>query len=168
MEEAGAGAAVVVIGVAIGGALGATGDAAAGNDVAVQTATLAVYPREAAVLALAFVAIACVPKDQPVLAIFAFGLAGLGCSALLPLVISFGQGELVTMRAATAGALIGFYQMGYGIAAFGVGPLQTGLGLDLNGIYRGSAVVALALTVVAFLIAGRAREQELATTESLV
>jgi len=121
-----------------------------------------------ALLALAFVAIACVPKDQPVLAIFAFGLAGLGCSALLPLVISFGQGELVTMRAATAGALIGFYQMGYGIAAFGVGPLQTGLGLDLNGIYRGSAVVALALTVVAFLIAGRAREQELATTESLV
>jgi pilus assembly protein CpaB len=37
----------------IGGALGATADAAAGNDVAVQTATLAVYPREAAVLALA-------------------------------------------------------------------------------------------------------------------
>jgi MFS family permease len=106
-----------------------------------------------ALLVLAFIAIACVPKDQPVLAIIAFGLAGLGCSALLPLVISFGQGELVSMRASVAGALIGFYQMGYGIAAFGVGPLQASAGLDLNGIYRGSGAVALALTVVAFLIA---------------
>jgi MFS family permease len=111
-----------------------------------------------ALLALAFVAIASVPKDQPVLAIFAFGLAGLGCSALLPLVISFGQGELVSMRAAVAGALIGFYQMGYGIAAFGVGPLQTGVGLDLNGVYRASAAVGVVLTVAAFLIAGRKTE----------
>lgn len=106
-------------------------------------------------LALAFVAIACVPKTAPVLAIFAFGLAGLGCSALLPLVISFGQGELVEMRAAVAGALIGFYQMGYGIAAFGVGPLQTGAGLDLTGIYRATAGVAVALTVMAFLVVGK-------------
>jgi MFS family permease len=107
-----------------------------------------------ALLALAFVGIACVPTSQPVLAIFAFGLGGLGCSALLPLVISFGQGELVSMRAAVAGALIGFYQMGYGIAAFGVGPLQTSAGLGLNGIYRASAGVALVLTVIAFLVVG--------------
>jgi len=108
-----------------------------------------------ALLALAFVAIACVPKADPVFAIFAFGLAGLGCSALLPLVISFGQGELISMRAAVAGALIGFYQMGYGIAAFGVGPLQARAGLDLSVIYRASAAVALALTVLAFLLVGR-------------
>lgn len=108
-----------------------------------------------ALLSLAFIAIACVPVSQPVLAIFAFGLAGLGCSALLPLVISFGQGELASMRAAVAGALIGFYQMGYGIAAFGVGPLQTSLGLGLNGIYRASAVVGILLTMIAFLVVGK-------------
>jgi MFS family permease len=107
-----------------------------------------------ALLALAFVAIACVPKDAPFLAILAFGLAGLACSALLPLVISFGQGELTSMRASVAGALIGFYQIGYGIAAFGVGPLQANAGLNLNGIYRASAGVALALTVIAFLVVG--------------
>ena len=112
-----------------------------------------------ALLAVAFVGIACVPEIHPVLAIFAFGLAGLGCSALLPLVISFGQGELATMRTAVAGALIGFYQIGYGIAAFGVGPLQSELNLGLNGIYRASAAVALALTVLAFLVVGR-REAE--------
>jgi len=106
------------------------------------------------VIAMAFVATASVPKDQPVLAILSFGLAGLGCSALLPLVISFGQGELSTMTAAVAGGLIGFYQMGYGIAAFGVGPLQSGAGWGLAEIYRGTAILALGLAVLAFLIIG--------------
>ena len=53
-----------------------------------------------------------------------FGLAGLGCSALLPLTISFGEQELTAVPAAAAGGVIAFYQLGYGIAAFGVGPLQ--------------------------------------------
>jgi MFS family permease len=106
-------------------------------------------------IALSFVAIAWVPKSEPVFAIFAFALAGLSCSALLPLVISFAQGELVSMRAAAAGGMIGFYQMGYGIAAFGVGPLEAGAGLELNGIYRASVLVALALSVIAFLLVGR-------------
>ena len=108
-----------------------------------------------ALLAVAFIAIAAVPKDQPILGILCFGLAGLGCSALLPLVISFGQEELTTMTAAVAGGLIGFYQMGYGIAAFGVGPLQSGAGLSLVEIYRGGAVVSVALAVVAVAIVGR-------------
>lgn len=106
-------------------------------------------------MTLAFIATAAVPKDQPVLAILSFGLAGLGCSALLPLVISFGQEELTSMTAAVAGGMIGFYQMGYGIAAFGVGPLQSNAGLSLTEIYRGTAAVAAVLAVLAFLIAGR-------------
>jgi hypothetical protein len=52
-----------------------------------------------------------------------FALAGLGCSALLPLTISFGEGDLTAMAAAMAGGVVAFYQLGYGIAAFGVGPL---------------------------------------------
>jgi len=106
-------------------------------------------------LAVAFLATAAAPKDQPVLAILSFGLAGLGCSALLPLVISFGQEELTSMTASVAGGMIGFYQMGYGIAAFGVGPLQAWGGLGLGGIYRGSALFALVLAGLAFVIAGR-------------
>jgi MFS family permease len=105
----------------------------------------------------AFLATSFAPKDDPFLGILCFGLAGLGCSALLPLVISFGQEELTTMTASVAGGLIGFYQMGYGIAAFGVGPLQTWGRLDLAGIYRGTSLFALALAVFAFLIAGRAK-----------
>lgn len=108
-------------------------------------------------LALAFLATASAPKEQPFLAILSFGLAGLGCSALLPLVISFGQEELTTITASVAGGMIGFYQMGYGLAAFGVGPLQTWGGLSLAGIYRRTALFALALTALAFLIVGRGK-----------
>jgi fucose permease len=104
------------------------------------------------VIAAAFIATACVPKTSPFFGILTFALAGLGCSALLPLTISFGQKEPTTIAASAAGGLISFYQIGYGIAAFGVGPLQTWAGLDLNLIYGGTAVVALAMAAVSFVV----------------
>jgi MFS family permease len=103
-------------------------------------------------MALAFVATASASKEQPFLAILSFGLAGLGCSALLPLVISFGQEELTTMTASVAGGMIGFYQMGYGVAAFGVGPLQAWAKLTLASIYGWTALFAVGLAALAFII----------------
>ncbi len=102
--------------------------------------------------ALAFILTAAVPRTHPVLALFSYGIAGLGCSALLPLVISFGQEELTTVTASVAGGLIGFYQMGYGLAAFGVGPLQTWGKLSLSAIYAWVVVFSLALATLAFVI----------------
>ena len=104
------------------------------------------------VIAAAFIATAFVPKASSFFGILTFALAGLGCSALLPLTISFGQKELTTIAASAAGGLIAFYQVGYGIAAFGVGPLQTWAGLDLNIIYGGTAVVALAMAAVSLVV----------------
>ena len=104
------------------------------------------------VLALAFVGLAAAPRGHGVLALVCFGFAGLGCSALLPLVISFAQKELTAMGAAVAGGLIGFYQMGYGIGAFGVGPLQTWRHLTLGSIYGSMTVFALGLATLAFVI----------------
>ncbi|MGD1088332.1 MAG: MFS transporter [Verrucomicrobiota bacterium] len=108
-------------------------------------------------VAAAFVATACVPKTSSFLGILTFALAGLGCSALLPLTISFGQKELTTIAASVAGGLIAFYQIGYGIAAFGVGPLQTWAGLDLNVIFGGTAIVALAMAAVSFVVTRKSR-----------
>jgi len=107
-------------------------------------------------IAAAFTAMAVLPSGSgPLFGILVFGLAGLGCSALLPLVISFGAAEFKAMAASVAGVLIAFYQVGYGIAAFGVGPLQTHAGLSLREIYGGASVVAAALVVMAVLIARR-------------
>ena len=95
------------------------------------------------------------PKGNPYLGIVAFALAGLGCSALLPLTISFGEKELTTIAAAVAGGLIAFYQIGYGIAAFGVGPLHTWAGLGLNTIYGGASLVALVMAALSFVVVRR-------------
>jgi fucose permease len=98
-------------------------------------------------LAVAFAVIALLPDGDTGAGILAFGLAGLGCSALLPLTISFGEEELAGMAAAVAGGVIASYQLGYGIAAFGVGPLLDG-GVSLTTIYGVSAFVAVGLGIV--------------------
>jgi predicted MFS family arabinose efflux permease len=74
-------------------------------------------------LAAVFALVTLLPDDAPALGVLACGLAGLGCSARPPLTISFGQEELPASSAAVAGGVIAFYQVGYGIAAFGIGPL---------------------------------------------
>ena len=104
------------------------------------------------VVAIAFVGCACIPRADAIGGLFAFGLAGLGCSALLPLTISFGQKELTSIAGSVAGGLIAFYQIGYGIAAFGVGPLQTHAGLELNNIYGGTAIIAVVMAILSFVI----------------
>jgi MFS family permease len=106
------------------------------------------------VLTGAFVFIALLPDDEPLVSVAAFGLAGLGCSALLPLTISFGQSELTGLSAAVAGGVIAFYQVGYGIAAFGVGPLVDN-GVDLSTVYAVGAGIAAVMGVYSFAVAAR-------------
>ena len=61
------------------------------------------------------------------------------------------------MGTAVAGGLIGFYQMGYGVAAFGVGPLQTWTHANLGTLYGWMAVAALGLEALAVLIITKSR-----------
>ena len=72
--------------------------------------------------------------------------------ACCPLPSVLARRQLTTIAASVAGGLIAFYQIGYGIAAFGVGPLQTWAGLDLSAIYGGTAVVALAMAALSFVV----------------
>ena len=111
-------------------------------------------------LAGALVFIAVLPDDEPALGVLAFGLAGLGCSALLPLTISFGQRELTAFAAATAGGIIAFYQVGYGIAAFGIGPLLAG-GVGLPAIFLAAAAIAVGMGVWSFVVARPPRAREI-------
>lgn len=104
------------------------------------------------VVCTAFVFCDCMPKTAAVSGLATFALAGLGCSALLPLIISFGQKELTSMPDSVAGGIIAFYQVGYGLAAFGVGPLQAHGGLELNTIFGGAAVVAIVMAALSFVV----------------
>lgn len=109
------------------------------------------------VAAAAFVILTFLPVDAAYLGVFAFGLAGLGCSALLPLTISFGQDELTKIAASVAGGLIAFYQVGYGITAFGVGPLERFTGIGLNMVYGLATIVALAMAGLSFVVQRQAQ-----------
>jgi fucose permease len=106
------------------------------------------------VLVATFAMVASLSSGQADAGIALFALAGLGCSALLPLTISFGQGQLTTMSGAVAGGIIACYQVGYGLAAFGVGPLLDS-GHSLAGAFRFTAVVAAAMGLLSFLVAHR-------------
>jgi fucose permease len=104
------------------------------------------------VVVVAFVIVARLPYGSVTAGVLAFGLAGLGCSALLPLTIGFGQEELTSISTFAAGGLIAAYQVGYGLAAFGVGPLEEGLQLSLGTIFGAAAVVAAVLGVLSFVV----------------
>jgi len=84
--------------------------------------------------------------------IVALGLAGLACSAFLPLSISFGGKEFPHLSAVMAGGLIAFYQLGYGVAAVGIGPLHAPLGLTFATIFAAGTLVALPLVAIAYFV----------------
>jgi len=107
------------------------------------------------VAAIALALIAVLPSGATGAGILAFGLAGLGCSALLPLTISFGQHQLAAIATSVAGLVIAFYQLGYGIAAFGVGPLIDSAGIALSTLYGVTAAVAVVAGVIAFVLVPR-------------
>ncbi|HXL47810.1 MAG TPA: MFS transporter [Xanthobacteraceae bacterium] len=90
--------------------------------------------------------------------IIAFGLAGLACSAFLPLSISFGGKDYPELSAVMAGELIAFYQLGYGVAAFGIGPLHGPAGLALATIFAAGSLVAVPLVLIAYFIIRRPHE----------
>jgi predicted MFS family arabinose efflux permease len=109
-----------------------------------------------------FAATATLEDAAPGWGIAVFALAGLGCSALLPLTISLGQGALPRISAAVAGGVIACYQVGYGVAAFGVGPVVDH-GVSLPELYGWAAVAAAAMALLAWPITRR-REGERSAT----
>ena len=113
------------------------------------------------VAAMALFITALIPSGDADLGVLSFGLAGLGCSALLPLTIGFAELELTVIATSVAGLLIALYQVGYGIAAFGVGPLQSMAGMGLGSIFMITAFVALAMGALSFVVV---RGQQVATT----
>jgi FHS family glucose/mannose:H+ symporter-like MFS transporter len=91
--------------------------------------------------------------DGAAAGVVCFAVAGLACSAFLPLSISFGGTEFPRRAGTMSGELIAFYQAGYGVAAFGVGPLREIGGFTYSTAFSLGSLIALVLGVVALLVA---------------
>ena len=105
------------------------------------------------VIAGAYLVVVLGVGGSAVAGIVSFGLAGLGCSAMLPFTLSFAERQLRSGSGLTGG-LIASYQVGYGVAAFGVGPLLAG-GVALAGVFGAAAAVAVLLGAGAFMLTAR-------------
>jgi MFS family permease len=102
------------------------------------------------VLAAAFALLARTPAHaSPLAAAGAFALAGLGASALLPLVISFCERSIPEEATAVTSFVFAIYLIGYGLAAYGAGPLQR-FGFSLRDSYEACIVLSLAVGALAF------------------
>jgi fucose permease len=106
-----------------------------------------------ALLVIAFQAVSRASSETA--GILAFGFAGLGCSAFLPLSISFGADEFPKLATLMSGELIAFYQLGYGVAAFGTGPLRSFAGLPFSSLYSYGSAVAAVMGMLSWLLVRR-------------
>jgi predicted MFS family arabinose efflux permease len=87
------------------------------------------------------------------IALFAF--AGLACSGFFPLTIGYGEATFPSIVELAAGWLIAAYQLGYGLAAFGVGVLHRVI--SLSAVFRIAALAVVAMALLALIVARRQR-----------
>jgi MFS family permease len=85
--------------------------------------------------------------------VFAFG--GLACSGFFPMTIGYGESKFPGVVELATGWLIASYQLGYGVAAFGGGALQSVFALST--LFRAAAVLVAVMGVLAVVIARRTR-----------
>ena len=82
---------------------------------------------------------------------------GFACSALCRSAW-FRRRGISPARRDDVGRMLAFYQVGYGIAAFGVGPLRDHLGFAYATTFAFGGLVALILAGVAWLVVGKSTQ----------
>ncbi len=99
------------------------------------------------------IALACVAVAfGPVLGVAAFAIAGLACSACLPLSIGTASSESPRFVETVSGWMVASYMLGFGIGAYAVGPLQQSADLQLSQVYLGAIAIALVMVLLAYLL----------------
>lgn len=93
--------------------------------------------------------------DGAATGIGAFALAGLACSAFLPLSIGFAQACHRNLAEIVSGVMIAAYMLGFGIGSYGIGPLREAAGIPLATLYASSAALAVLLMGIALVLARR-------------
>lgn len=90
-------------------------------------------------------------STTPPLLVLGFIAGGVACSIVFPYAMSLAFFAMPDDKDRVAAVLVGALMAGEGLGTFTIGVLRTNLGFSLSEIYRWSAVVALALAIVAAL-----------------
>ena len=91
------------------------------------------------------------PAVTETLLLVSFSLAGLGCSAMLPLTIGFAQERFSTIAPLISGIMIGVYMLGFGLASQGVGLIYKFFHLAYSMLFAslsGPIIVLFALCLI--------------------
>jgi len=86
-------------------------------------------------------------------------IAGLGCSAFLPLTVSFGVQNLKSNPAFASGLIIGTYMVGYGVAAEGIGLLHKREEVPFESLFLAVAALAIFLFLLNGISTWKIRRQ---------
>ena len=119
--------------------------------IAARVPPLVIFRALPVLIAIALVCVAF--SSSAAFGVAAFALAGLACSACLPLSIGTASSETPRFVETVSGWMVASYMMGYGIGAFAVGPLRQLADLALSDVYLGANAIAVVLILLANLLA---------------
>lgn len=89
-------------------------------------------------------------KDS--LLLYSFAIAGLGCSAMLPLTIGFAQERFASIAPLISGIMIGVYMLGFGLASQGVGLMNKVFQLCFSTIFASLSAPILILFILCLFV----------------
>ena len=109
--------------------------------IAARVPPLVIFRALPVLIAVALVCVAF--SSSAAFGVAAFALAGLACSACLPLSIGTASSETPRFVETVSGWMVASYMMGYGIGAFAVGPLRQLADLALSDVHLGATAIAV-------------------------
>ena len=92
------------------------------------------------------------PASKESFLLTAFAIAGLGCSAMLPLTIGFAQERFASIAPLISGVMIGIYMLGFGLASQGIGLIYKIYHLPLSILFAYLSVPILLLGTFCIIV----------------
>jgi MFS family permease len=92
------------------------------------------------------------PATKETLLLTAFAVAGLGCSAMLPLTIGFAQERFKKVGPFVSGVTMGVYMLGFGVASQGIGLLYQVFHFAYSMLFASLSVPILLLFVLCLFV----------------
>lgn len=99
------------------------------------------------------------PASQEDLLLTSFAVAGLGCSAMLPLTIGFAQERFASIAPLISGVMIGIYMLGFGLASQGIGLIYKIYHLPLSILFTSLGLPIIFLAILCLIVVRRKKTQ---------